>query len=81
MNLSVLEEVKPKRSLEATILQLKLCYFGQVVRAKGSLEHDIMLGQVAGYRRQGKPWTHWLDSIKELDWSHFAQKLPSTTSY
>jgi hypothetical protein len=27
MNFSVLEEVKAKRSLEATILQLKLCYF------------------------------------------------------
>ena len=46
-NLSVLEEVKPKRSLEATILRLKLRYFGHVMRAKGSLEWDIMLGQVA----------------------------------
>jgi hypothetical protein len=35
------------------------------MRAKGSLEWDIMLGQVAGYRRQGKPRMHWLDSIKE----------------
>jgi hypothetical protein len=35
------------------------------MRAKGSLERDIMLGQVAGYRRQGKPQTHWLDGIKE----------------
>jgi hypothetical protein len=24
--------------------------------AKGSLEWDIMLGQVARYRRQGRPW-------------------------
>jgi hypothetical protein len=29
------------------------------------MEQDIMLGQVAGYRRQGKPWMHWLDSSKE----------------
>jgi hypothetical protein len=65
MNLSILEEVKPKRSLEATILRLKLCYFGQVMRAKGSLEWDIVLGQVAGYRRQARPRTHWIDSIKE----------------
>jgi hypothetical protein len=64
-NFSVLEEVKPKRSLEATILRLKLCYFGYVMRAKGSLERDIMLGQVAGYRKQGKPQIHWLDSIKD----------------
>jgi hypothetical protein len=33
--------------------------------AKGSLERDIMLGQVAGYRRQGKPRMSWLESIKE----------------
>ena len=54
-NLSVLEEVKTKRSLQATILRLKLRYCGHVMRAKGSLERDIMLGQVARYRRQGKP--------------------------
>jgi hypothetical protein len=24
-----------------------------------------MLGQVEGHRKQGKPWTRWLDSIKE----------------
>ena len=55
MNFSVLKEVKPKRSLEAAILRLKLRHFGHVMRAEGSLEWDIMLGQVTGYRRQGKP--------------------------
>ena len=40
-----MEEVKPKRSIEATILR----YFGHVMRAEGSLERDIMLGQVEGY--------------------------------
>jgi hypothetical protein len=64
-NLSVLEEVKPKRSLEATIIQSRLRYFGHVMRAKGSLEWNIMLGQVAEHRRQGKPRLWWLDSIKE----------------
>jgi hypothetical protein len=64
-NLSVLEGVKPKKSLEATILRLKLHYFGHVMRAKRSLERDIMLGQVEGHRKQGKPWMRWLDSIKE----------------
>ena len=34
MNLSALEEVKPKTSLEATILRLKLRYFGHVTRGK-----------------------------------------------
>jgi len=63
--LSVLDKVKPQRSLEAAILRLRLRYFGHVMRAKGSLEWDIMLGQVAGYRRQGKSRMHWLDSIRE----------------
>ena len=30
-----------------------------------SLEWDILLGQVAGYRRQGKQRVRWLDSVKE----------------
>jgi hypothetical protein len=64
-NTSVLEEVQPKRPLEATILRLKLRYFGHVMRAKGSLERDIMFGEVAGHRRQEKPQMHWLDSTKE----------------
>jgi hypothetical protein len=64
-NVSILEEVKPKRSLEATILRLKLRYFGHVMRTKGSLERDIMLGQVEGYRRQGQRRLRWVDSIKE----------------
>ena len=64
-NLSVLEDVKPKTSLEVTILRLKLCYFGHVMRAKRSMERDIMLEQVEGHRKQGKPRMQWLDSIKE----------------
>jgi len=48
-----------------TILRLKLRYFGHVMRANRSLERDIMLGQVEGHRKQGKPWMRWLDSIKE----------------
>jgi hypothetical protein len=55
-NFSVLEDVKPKRSLEATILRLKVCYFGHIMRAKRSLEQDIMFGQGEGHRKQGKPW-------------------------
>ena len=35
------------------------------MRAKRSLERDIMLGQAEGRRKQGKPRMRWLDSIKE----------------
>jgi hypothetical protein len=63
--LSVLNEVKPKRSLEATILRLKLRYFGHFMRAKRSIERDIMFGQVAGHRKQGNPRMRWFDGIKK----------------
>jgi len=35
------------------------------MRAKRSLERDVMLGHVEGQRKQGKPRMRWLDSIKE----------------
>jgi len=35
------------------------------MRAKRSLERDIMLGEVEGHRKQGKPRMRWLDNIKE----------------
>jgi hypothetical protein len=40
------------------------------MRAKESLEWDIMLGQVTGHRRQGKPWLRWLDGMKEATGLH-----------
>ena len=39
--------------------------FGHVMRTNGSLERDIMIGQVDGCRRQGRPCLRWMDSIKE----------------
>jgi len=70
-NLSVLEDVKPKRSLEATILQLKLHYFGHIMRAKRSLERDITLGQVEGHRKQGK-------TTDAMAWQHQGNNRPTT---
>jgi hypothetical protein len=35
------------------------------MRAKRSLELDIMLGHVEGQSRQEKPRMRWLDSIRE----------------
>jgi hypothetical protein len=54
-NFSVLEDVNPQIYLEATILRLKLRYFGHGMRAKRSLDPDIMLGPAEGHRKQGKP--------------------------
>jgi hypothetical protein len=35
------------------------------MRAKRSLERDIMLGKVAGHKKQEKPRIIWLESINE----------------
>jgi hypothetical protein len=63
-NLSVWEYVKPKRSLEANS-PTKVTLFWSRHESKKSLERDIMLGQVPGHRKQGKPRMRLLDSIKE----------------
>jgi hypothetical protein len=63
-NASIIDEVKLKRSLEATITRLKLRYSGHVMRTNGTLGRDIMIGQAERSRRQGRPHLRWMDSIK-----------------
>jgi hypothetical protein len=63
-NLSVLEDVNPKRSLEVNNPPITVTLFWSRHESK-SLERDIMLGKVAGHRKQGKPRMRWLDSIKD----------------
>jgi hypothetical protein len=78
-NFSVLKYVKPKRPFEATILRLKLRYFGHVTRVKRSLKRDIMLGHVEEHRKQGKPRMRWLDSIKEATGLRLVKPKRSST--
>jgi hypothetical protein len=35
------------------------------MRTNGTLERDIKIRQVEGFRRQGRPRLRWMDSIKE----------------
>ena len=62
-NKSVLEEIKPKSSLEAQMMKLRLSYFGHIMLRERSLEKDIMLGKVEGQRKRGRPATRWIDTI------------------
>ena len=64
-NQSVLEEIKPELSLEASMLKLRLSYFGHLMRRPESLEKEIMLGMVEGKRRRGRQRKRWIDTIKE----------------
>ena len=48
------------------ILKLKLQYFGHLMRRADSLERTLMLGEIGGRRRRGRPRMRWLDDITDL---------------
>ena len=52
-NQSVLKEVNPEYSLEGLMLELKLQYFGHLMRRADSLEKILMLGKIEGRRKRG----------------------------
>ena len=64
-NQSILKENKPEYSLEGLRLQLKLQYFGHLMRRADSLEKMLMLGKIEGKQRRGWQRTRWLDSITD----------------
>ena len=44
---------------------LKLQYFGHLMRRVDSLEKNLMLGEIGGRRRRGRPRMRWLDGITD----------------
>ena len=50
-NQSILKEIIPEYSLEG--LELKLQYFGHLMRRTDSLEKTLMLGKIEGRRKRG----------------------------
>ena len=51
-NQSILKEVSPGCSLEGLMLNLKLQYFGHLMRRADSFEKTLMLGKTEGRRRR-----------------------------
>ena len=49
----ILKEMSPGCSLEGLMLQMKLQYFGYLMRRADSFEKTLMLGKIEGSRRQG----------------------------
>ena len=47
------------------MLKLKLQYFGHFMRRIDSLEKTLMLGEIGGRRRRGRPRMRWLDGIMD----------------
>ena len=64
-NQSILKEISPRISLEGMMLELKLQYFGHLMRRLDSLEKTLMLGGIGGRRRRGRQRMRWLDGITD----------------
>ena len=64
-NQSILKEINPGISLEGMMLKLKLQYFGHLMRRVDSLEKSLMLGEIGGKRRRGRPRMRRLDGITD----------------
>ena len=47
-NQSIPKEIRPECSLEGLMLQLKLQYFGHLMRRADTLEKTLMLGKISG---------------------------------
>ena len=52
-NQSILKEINPEYLLEELMLELKLQYFGHLMRRTDSLEETLVLGKIKGRRRRG----------------------------
>ena len=64
-NQSILKEISPGCFLEGMMLKLKLQYFGHLMQRVDSLEKTVMLGEIGGRRRRGRPRMRWLDGITD----------------
>ena len=64
-NQSFLKEISPGCSLEGLMLNLKLQYFGHLMRRADSFEKTLMLGKIEGRRGRGWQRMRLLDDITD----------------
>ena len=60
---SILKEINSDYSLKGLMLELKLQYFGHLIRRTDSLKKIPILGKIEGRRRRGRQRMRWLDGI------------------
>ena len=58
-------QISPEHSLERLMLNLKLQYFGHLMRKTDSLEKTLMMGKMEGKRRRGQQRIRWLYGITD----------------
>ena len=62
-NQSILKEISPEYSLEGLMLELKLQFFGYLMRRTDLLEKTLMLGKIESGSRRRQQRMRWLDGI------------------
>ena len=62
---SILKEINPEYSLEGLMLNLKLQYFGHLMRRADSLEKYLILEKIKCRRRRGRQRIRSLDGITD----------------
>ena len=65
-NQSILKEISPGFSSEGLMLNLRLQYFGHLMRRTDSLVKNLMLGKLQIGRRRERQKMRWLDGITYL---------------
>jgi len=63
-NQSILK-ISPGCSFKGLMLNLKLQYFGHLMRRANSMEKILMPGKIEGRRRRGRQRMKWLDGITD----------------
>ena len=64
-NQSILKEISLEYSLEGLMLELKLQYFGHLMKRADLFEKTLMLGKIEGRRRRKRQRMRWLDGITD----------------
>ena len=59
---SPLKGINPEYLLKGLLLQLKLQYFGHLMRIANSLKKTLVLRRIEGKRIRGRQRLRWLDS-------------------
>ena len=63
------KQISPKYSLEGLDAELKLQYFGHLMRRTDSLEKTLMLERIEGRRRRGRQRMRWLIDMIDMSLS------------
>ena len=62
---SILKEISLEYSLGGLMLNLKLQYFGHLMRRTDSFEKTQMLGKIEDGRRKGQQRMKWMESLTQ----------------